>query len=65
MNRVEILDQNTLEKGHLVDTDGIENGRDFGWMVAASGQTVVVAVIDSTQSNWKWISVTVFNNQQS
>ena len=64
VNRVEILDQNTLEKKGQLDTDGIENGRDILWLVAASGQTVVVAVIDGSNSDGKWTSVTVFNNQQ-
>ena len=64
VNRVEILDQNTFEKKGQLDTDGIENGREIGWAVTALGQTVVVAVFDRSNSDRKWTSVTVFNNQQ-
>ena len=64
VSRVEILDQNTLEKKGQLDTDGIENGRGTLWLVAASGQTVVVTVIDHRKSDSKWTSVTVFKNQQ-
>ena len=64
VSRVEILDQNTLEKKGQLDTDGIKTGRDIGWIVAASGQTLVVAVSDGRNSDRKWTSVTVFKNQQ-
>ena len=64
VERVEILDQNTLKKKGLLDTDGIENGRSTSWMVSASGHTVVVAVIDRSTPDWKWTSATVFINKQ-
>ena len=64
VERVEILDQNTLEKKEQLDTDGIDNGINISWMVGASGHSVVVAVLDARESDWKWTSVTVFKNQQ-
>ena len=64
VERVEILDQNTLEKKGLLDTDGLDNGGSIAWIVGASGHSVVVAVSQSPMSDSKWTSVTVFNNQQ-